>query len=374
MRARFAIALLGVLPGVPTTVRSQLADRPALVEARVPKAPAIASGRNGDVLTYELLLTNLERKELRWTSLEISDAASGAVLQIVGDSGLSRDLSRPGLGAVPFAQRQSIAGGLRAVLFVTVALPAGTRPAALRHRLTLSDSIGVRTLTLPDLPVTRDVAALGPPLRGGPWLAANGPSNGSGHRRAMIPLDGLPVIAQRFAIDYVLLDTTFNTHKGDSLDNTKYYAHDLDVLAVADGKVVAVKDGIPENIPGAQSRAVPITLETVGGNHVILDIGGGRYAFYAHVRPGSMRVKLGDRVKRGTVLAKLGNSGNSTEPHLHFHLADASAPLAAEGIPYVHESLVLVGRCTGIGTGCAFARPRALNRIMPVDNDLVRFP
>ena len=374
MHLRPAIALLVTVLATPAPSAAQLADRPVLVEARVPKPPTIASGRDGEVLTYEIHLTNFDRKELRWTSLEITDVASGASLQVVGDSALSRDLSRPGLGALLFAKRQSIAGGLRAVLFLTVALPAGTRPAALRHRLTFSDSVGARTLTLPDLSVTRDAAVLGPPLRGGPWLAANGPSNGSGHRRALIPLDGAPVIAQRFAIDYVLVDTAFNTHTGDARDNTKYYAHDLDVLAVADGKVVAVKDGIPENIPGAESRAVPITLETVGGNHVILDIGGGRFAFYAHVRPGSLRVTVGDRVRRGEVLAKLGNSGNSTEPHLHFHLADASAPLASEGIPYVHESLVLVGHCTGLGSGCALSSPQARNRIMPFANDLVRFP
>ena len=85
-----------------------------------------------------------------------------------------------------------------------------------------------------------------------------------------------------------------------------------------------VKDGIPENVPGANSRAVPITLETVGGNHVIIDIGGGHYAFYAHLKPGGIRVKLGDKVKRGQVIGLVGNTGNSTEPHLHFHISDGN--------------------------------------------------
>jgi murein DD-endopeptidase MepM/ murein hydrolase activator NlpD len=103
---------------------------------------------------------------------------------------------------------------------------------------------------------------------------------------------------------------------------------------VADGVIASVKDGIPENIPGATSRAVPITLDTVGGNYVVLDLGDDRFAFYAHLQPGSLRVKVGDRVRRGQVLGLVGNSGNSTQPHLHFHVTNGNSPLGAEGIPY----------------------------------------
>jgi len=170
-------------------------------------------------------------------------------------------------------------------------------------------------------------------------MAANGPSNTSGHRRAMIPIDGAYHIAQRFAIDWVRIGADGKTYTGDPLDNKNYHAYGTDVLAVADGTVVEVKDGIPQNIPGADSRAVPIDLETVGGNHIVLDLGGGRYAFYAHLQPGKLRVKMGDKVKRGQVIGLLGNSGNSTEPHLHFHLSEGVSPLGSEGLPYILESL-----------------------------------
>src|SRR4029077_4037698 len=110
-----------------------------------------------------------------------------------------------------------------------------------------------------------------PPLRGGEWLAANGPSNSSGHRRALIPIGGRAQIAQRFAIDWVQLRPDGQTFTGDQLDNKNYRAYGSEVLAVADGVASEVVDGIPQNVPGEKSRAVPITLETVGGNHVILD-------------------------------------------------------------------------------------------------------
>ena len=121
------------------------------------------------------------------------------------------------------------------------------------------------------------------------------------------------------------------SYRGDPLKNSNYYAYGTPLLAVADGIVVETKDSIPENVPGANSRAVTIDMITVGGNHVALDIGGGKYALYAHVQPGSLKVKVGDRVKRGQVLALLGNSGNSTEPHVHFQIADGPTFLSSEG-------------------------------------------
>lgn len=77
------------------------------------------------------------------------------------------------------------------------------------------------------------------------------------------------------------------------------------------------------------------------------DIGGGHYAFYAHLQPGSLRVRLGERVRRGQVIALLGNSGNSSEAHLHFHVSDANDPLMSEGVPYVFDRYALTGLAGG---------------------------
>jgi murein DD-endopeptidase len=90
-------------------------------------------------------------------------------------------------------------------------------------------------------------------------------------------------------------------------------------------------------------RAVPITLETLGGNYLLLDLGRGYSAFYAHLQPGSLRVKVGDKVSRGQVLGLLGNSGNSDAPHLHLHVADAKSPSGAEAVPFVFASFEVQG-------------------------------
>lgn len=367
--------LLCALALTPVAALAQLAERPLLIEARVPKAPSIANGSEGAFLVYEVHVTNFEARELTWTGLEASDAATGAVLFSLVDSALAREISRPGATGtqVAPANRPRIAGGQRALVFLYFPLTGSARPSTIRHRLTMQDSVGTRTLVMADVPVAPEPSAIAPPLKGGNWLAGNGPARTSGHRRALIPIGGVPAIAQRFAIDFVMVDSTFKTHHGDALKNENYYAYGVDALAVGDGIVAARKDSIIENVPGITSRAVPITLETVGGNHVILDLGGGRFAFYAHLQPGSLRVKLGDRVRKGQVLGLVGNSGNSTEPHLHFHVADSKSPLGSEGVPYVFESLDILGRCQSIAGGCAVGATQTKQRVMPLQNEIVRF-
>ena len=84
-------------------------------------------------------------------------------------------------------------------------------------------------------------------------------------------------------------------------------------------------------------------MQNVTGNHVILDLGRGYYAFYAHLQPGSLKVRVGEYVKRGQVLALLGNSGNTTVSHLHFHVTEGIGPLSAQGVPYVIDAFNLKG-------------------------------
>lgn len=377
--ARWALGALAVA-AVPHVGASQMPRWISPVEIRVPKPPVAAPVDGGAALAYELHVTNWAPQAFNVQRVEVVSGSDGRVLLALADSTLARSLTRPGTVPSSPSDRTRLGGGMRGVTWLWVPVDAETPPTSVHHRITVEETAGAdsgrtRVFEGGAVPVSRDIAVIGPPLRGGAWLTANGPSNESGHRRAMIPIAGMPAIAQRFAIDYVRVDTGGSTVNGDRARNENFYAENADAIAVADGIVVATKDSIPENVPGVSSRAVPITLETVGGNHVILEIGGGRYAFYAHLRPGSLRVKTGDRVRRGQVLGLVGNSGNSTEPHLHFHLADANSPLGSEGIPYVHESFELVGRCKGPPTGCTrSSTPERRGREMPVGNMIIRFP
>jgi murein DD-endopeptidase MepM/ murein hydrolase activator NlpD len=300
------------------------------------------------------------------SAARLLDSSAGAKLEGM--------VARPGVIA---AEKSRLApGGERIVyMWVSVDRPSDV-PAAIHHRISVKIGEYAEELSVDTMPVAVSTATprISSPLRGDHWLAGNGPSNSSGYRRALIPVDGRAAIAQRFAIDWVRLGNDGHTYQGDKLDNKNYYAYGVDALAVADGVVTEVKDGIPQNIPGENSRAVPITLETVGGNHVIIDIGNGNYAFYAHLQPGSLRVKLGDKVHRGQVVGLVGNSGNSTEPHLHFHIANSSSPLGSEGLPYALSSFEVEGSGWSWKPSSVNSAPTKYTAEMPLENEVVRFP
>jgi biotin carboxyl carrier protein len=378
LRGIVAIVLIAITTA-PSIAHAQ-AQIPPAVEFRVPKPPTLATGDSVPFLGYELHVSNLTAAPLTIRRVEVLDADRGRVLHTLQDTALQRALGRLGPQG-PQAERATMGGGLRAVVYLWIPLGRDAAPTALRHRLTLerkaADSTR-ETLTLEGAvtPINRNIVVISPPLRGD-WAALNGPSNTSGHRRLVLALNGNVASAQRFGIDFLRLDDSGLRMKGDSLKNESYFAYGQEILAVADGKVVETKDSIPQNVPGAMSRAVPITLETVGGNHVVIDIGGGYYAFYAHVQPGSLRVKVGDRVKRGQVLALVGNSGNSTEPHLHFHIVDGIAAgtstLGAEGVPYAIEQFEILGVCRNPGAGCPRTTSFVAKRAIPLQNQIVRF-
>lgn len=375
---RSATAALLAAVASATALAAQRAQLPPPLELRVPKAPTVGTGEHGSFIAYELHVTNFGMQALTLKSVEVlTEDAEHTVLFTLADSALAQSIARPGV-QLPPPERSKIGGGMRAVVYLWVPVDARSVPQSLRNRVTVEqgppDSLRRQQLEGPVVPVSRQTVVIGPPLRGGPWLAGNGPAPRSGHRRALIPTGGAPTIAQRFAIDYVKVNEKFVTHQGDSLKNENYYAEGNDALAVADGRVVAVKHGIPENVPGITSRAVPITLETVGGNHVIIDIGNGGYAFYAHLKPGSIRVRVGEQLKRGQVIGLVGNSGNSTEPHLHFHVSDGNSPLGSEGVPYRYDAFDLLGHCQGFFVGCQLETTTTRHGEIPLQNALVRFP
>lgn len=387
---RFAPLLILVLAVMKASSVAQTRgpiDLPVEMDVPVPPTPFRADGKTH--LVYELHLTNFGSSELKLARIEVLAAGDAAPLAQYEGADLAARLARPGL-AQANQEKERLGGGMRAIVYVWLTLEAPTAvPGMLRHRVTASLSApasGAATDATKNEPnevkgeggeikvAGGKPLVISPPLRGGEWLAANGPANASGHRRALIPVFGRAHIAQRFAIDWVQLREDGQTSTGDKLKNENYRCYGAEALAVADGIVVAIKDGIPQNIPGATSRAVPITLETVGGNHVILDLGQGRYAFYAHLQPGSLRVKPGDRVRGGQTVGLVGNSGNSTEPHLHFHISNANSPLASEGLPYVFESFEQQGQGWGWKSPGKDAPVEKRSMELPLQNAVVRFP
>ncbi len=355
------------------------------LELQIPVAPTPVWADGKIHLFYELHITNLRSRNLELTRIIVAKGgAESSFLASYEASGLIERLGRPGAPA-DLADKRIIGGGMRAVAFLEIVADRPTDvPRVLMHRLFFKGEEKGGDVYVDGAEVSvRQAApvAISAPLRGQGWVALSGLSNTSVHRRTIVAVDGKARIAQRFAADWTRIGKEGLAFSGDPAKNANWAAYGAEVLAVANATVVDVKDGIPDNDPTADKKAVQINLDTVGGNYVILDLGGGNYAFYAHLQPNSIRVKAGDRVHRGQILALLGNSGNSDAPHLHFHVSDGNSPLGAEGLPYVLDSFDYQGdlpskKLLAEGGWKAWLSSKADKRQLeiPTENAVVRFP
>jgi murein DD-endopeptidase len=326
-------------------------------------------------LVYELHVTNLGKWDCLLTRLDaVTGDSGGKPIASYSGAELEGMIDRPGQTV---SEKAKIAPGAFAIVYMWLNFDrAEDVPAKVGHRMAMKIGDYPEAITLDGVAVSTDrkpVVVISSPLRGEDWVAGNGPSNSSVHRRTLIPVNGRAYIGQRFAIDWVQLNPDGKTCQGDSEDNKNYRAYGAEVHAVAEGVVTQTRDGIPQNIPN-KPPVVPITFETIGGNHVIMEIGDGVYAFYAHLQTGSLRVKVGDKVHRGQVLGLLGNSGNSSEPHLHFHVCNANSELDCEGLPYVFATYELQGKGEGWKPSESQAAPAKQEMEIPTEDEVIRFP
>ncbi len=306
-------------------------------DLRVPEAPTPVTVGGQRQLVYELQATNYAGIDLLPAKLEVFDAdAMGMPLVSWAGPALLARMAIAGTDRSPGAS--GLAAGVQAVIYVDVTLPAGARvPRRLTHRLAyeavLSHTHEPGEVSGGNVAVEqRAPVTLSPPLRGGPWVAIYDAAVPRGHRRVLFALDGKARIPARFAIDWFRLDAHGHHARDDEQDVANWLGYGEDVLAVADGTVVATRNDYPESRSLKNPRH---PLGEASGNFVSLALGDGRYAHYEHLRPGSLRVHPGEHVHRGQVLAALGFSGDSTGPHLHFHVSDGATPLAGEGLPFV---------------------------------------
>jgi len=330
----------------PVQAHSQLSSAfPVDISVAYIPRPVVADGRNR--LLYELHLTNFSPKPIELIGLDVFGINGTRPLASYRGEELEKLLVA--IGPTDSAGKiQAIGGGRSVVIFLDIVLDSGRRaPAELRHRLLLSIAakdghIIEQTVKGPVVAVGKPAPVLRSPLQGSGWVAFNGLSSGD-HRRTLLPVDGKVRISQRFAIDWMLLGPDRRLFHGESNSNANFYSYGAKVLAVGDGRISSLKDGLPDNVGSSEQSKRNITLDNVTGNYLILDLGDGYFAFYAHLQPGSLQVKLGDKVKAGQILGRLGNSGNSDAPHLHFHLMDASSPLGSEGLPYELDTFTQLG-------------------------------
>lgn len=360
-------------------------------------------------VAYNVVLQNASRVPAMIRKLEVVDAtnptkviASFSEKQLVDPACGFGDCNR--LRAMPSApvQNTMIPPQEARVLFVDFAFDSlQAAPKFVMHHLFFDGASSPVTSS----PVSVDYAVtplsisapgpivMGPPLKGKNWITLNGCCEpGWPHRSTPLPLNANLVGGQLFAIDWKQTNDKGAFYAGDKTKNESYVDYGSEVIAVADGTVTATLDGQDANAPGVLPADDPVlgpklTVENVDGNHIVLDIGSGAYVFYAHLLKGSLLVKEGDKVRKGQVLAKLGNTGNANASHLHFHVMNGPSVLGSSGIPYVIDAFEYQGQISAqqladtddyltgnfFGPG-RLAAPEARKDQLPMAWSIVNFP
>jgi hypothetical protein len=348
-------------------------------------APVPFMGSDGHLhLVYELGMTNFSSAEIAVEKVEV--ISEGATLQTLDTAAVAGRLQ-------PAGQRDStgtLAKGTQALLFLNVILAPGAKvPVDLSHRVSLrvdaappghqefSETGGTTTVD------RQAVASIGPPLRGAHYISADSCCDATRHTRAALPVNGRVWVAQRYAVDWEQTDAGGRIYAGPREKLESYAIFGQPVLAVADALVVSVIDGEPEQTPG--NYPTNIALDKADGNCVILDLGDHRYALYAHMQPGSIKVRSGEKVHLGQVIGLVGDTGNSIVPHLHFQVTGGTSSLSSNGLPYEISEFQVTGATAGTKafdeaesngtplTVTPVVPPKAVKHAMPLDQLIISF-
>ena len=346
------------------------------IEVMAVGPPRYVFGSDGRThVDYDLVITNAFTDEVTLKSLTVS-ADGRTLLKLTGQALAAHTVTL--LAGKPSAR---IPASATRLVLVDVVLPrlAGRRaPARLSnqidysipHEASFRAVIGSTTVHGPVLSTARRAPVLiASPLRGSGWATANGCCGDptSPHRYAVLSANGTYVSTELFDIDWVQF-VGGSLYRGDGKQLTDYPFFGAPIYAVANGTVVSTITNRAEVPPLASATGNPTvrTPNDFGGNEIVEKLGPGVYAYYAHLQTGSVMVKPGQRLHAGQVIARLGNTGNTTAPHLHFGIHDGPRPLTSNSLPFEIDNYTLQGTSSPNSTpthivivGASGPRPRS---------------
>jgi len=340
------IVLALALPAFGRPVEQERGRPTAILVSPIHDAQVVRGDDGKDHVEYELLVVNAVDQPVTLTSLTVLDPAAKELTRIEGPvlvAATQTLLDKKPVTEIPASAAVSVD--------VDLIVPPGTAPERVTHRLVYSVPAGTSTAVFVEPPVIdgpevvinrRPATVIKPPVKGDGWLSTSACCTPNVHRDLRVAVNGRRIeTPETFAVDWALLKGD-RVYEGDGSRNDQFYVYGADVYAVANGTVVSVQDGKPDATPN--KAMTPKTLSDFGGNQVMLEIAPKVYAVYAHLQPGSLRVKVGDTVKVGATLAKIGNTGPSLGPHLHFGLLNRPDLFTGRSLPFVIDSYTLAGR------------------------------
>ena len=390
---RFILLAAAALVAAPLSAQSLRADEvmSTLAVRPLAKIHPVLGSDDRIHLAYELIVTNPSPLFITIEKVEAVDPAGKVLASVSGDA-LSTMTTRyqgannvwePGQSGTVFmdvtlAPGEPVPQSVAARITITRQSNAGGKPGPFPAGAPIP---ATATFTGAAAEVGAAARTIGSPLRGGGWVSANGCCDAiTSHRGAVIAVNGQQNAPERFAIDWVQIGKDRKMYSGDGSKLTDFAYFGDPIHSVADGVVVNNWNESDEQVP--LKPAVGLVPASIGGNMLVVDIGGSAYAFYAHFQRNSLKAKVGDRVTKGQVLGLLGNTGNTDAPHLHFHLMDGPVPLYANGLPFVLEHFTSEGVLGGGGIDDLFdGKPATIeprlkgekrNRL-PLNNEVIDF-
>ncbi len=340
-----AVALFGVVSAANIDLRN--VPSTALMIKQLNSAYFV-NGDDGNVhVEYDLLVTNAFTGPVTLKFVDVTDENGKTLMRLDGDRLVQTTQTL--LGQKPV---KSIPASSAVAVEIDLTLPGKTPvPAVLSHRIAydfsmtdpLATAIGKKQVDGPVVSVNQTPPiVIASPLAGTGWLALNGCCSPNVHRNTRIGATDRIATSETFAIDWMRLDEGKEC-KNDCTRNDDYSCFGVPVRSVSDGEVIGVRNDMPDESPSLKQSANIKTPFDYAGNFVYVRIRPDLYAFYGHLQPGTVAVKPGNKVKTGTVLGKLGNSGNSTAPHLHFGLLDRPDAIVGNSLPFVIDRFNITG-------------------------------
>ena len=310
-------------------------------------------------IPYTLRAWEWEKEGLKLQQIEILDYNTNATLQTIEKE------SFPVIHKDPLTPNGLIELDKLSHYYISIQLPVElnkTPPSKIFHKFKFRDTVKNKELTVEGgifMPrLTEAPLAISSPVKGDNWLFINQSTN-EYHFFTMFFTDRKLWRGERFAFDNIKLnDEMDDMLDGDPKVNESYFNYKDTLYAVANGTVLKVVDGRPENRGDARDIKFA-NLDEYAGNYLVLDIGNSRYVYYAHCVPNKFMVTQGKTVKEGDPIALLGNSGNSTGPHLHFQITDGPHIFFSNGLPFVIKKYTKTGN-SGTGPSSPVAYTNAM--------------
>ena len=285
----------------------------AILVSPIHEAQVVRGDDGKDHVEYELLVVNAVEQPVTLKSLMVLDPAGKELTRIDGPVLVAATQTL--LDKKPLTE---IAPSAAVSVDVDLIVAPGTAPERVTHRLDYSVPAGTSTAVFVDPPVIdgpevainrRPATVIKPPVKG----TVGSPPPRAAHPTSIGIFESSSTVAAlrppRRSPSTGRFSRATGSMRGDGTSNEQFYAYGANVFAVADGTVVSVQDGKPDTTPN--KAMTPKTLSDFGGNQVMLEIAPKVFAVYEHLQPGSLRVKVGDSVKVGATLAKIGNTGPS---------------------------------------------------------------